>query len=453
MKKIIFSLVAFLLLSTLLTGCLLPLGGLAVLKDELEDWQEDLSRREESKRSEPYYDYSYPDYSYHFEYSQFFENSEYIEYSEYIESIEPSFEISDDYSEPIYSVPEISEEESESAEPVVELDTLAEVRDYINGKKQEDIFDIEFIYNGDKSQLDGTNIARISTSCVIFHSVIGNKYDVTLVEYPGDRIVDAYRSGDQSQLNSDEKRALREAVSMVNAAREQADSDMELEILLHDMLAQKVTYYDGTTHVSDAKNPPRHLTAVGALLDGKANCQGYTDGFYVLASIAGFEVGRMTVYNSDGWHILNTIRLNGKWYGVDVTFNDCMADGEEYIPSYRLFNVGKDRMLEYNWGEEMEYYPLESQSDKNYFYYMPLGNNEDGYKKAYTDIDAMAQDVVDRWLDDGISIQCVMYVDTVADWTALSHAIERADYRNARITWTIWTYTNGRDTFFTIKFM
>jgi hypothetical protein len=105
MKKIIFSLVVFLLLSTLLTGCLLPLGGFAVLKDELDEWRDDLSRGEESKRSEPYYDYSYPDYSYHFEYSQFFESSEYIEYSEYIESSEPSFEISDDYSEPIYSVP------------------------------------------------------------------------------------------------------------------------------------------------------------------------------------------------------------------------------------------------------------------------------------------------------------------------------------------------------------
>ena len=138
MKKIILSLVAFLLLSTLLTGCLLPLGGLAVLKDELEDWQEDSSRREESKRSEPYYDYSYPDYSYHFEYSQFFENSEYIEYSEYIESSEPSFDISEEYSEPIYSIPEISE----PIEPIVELNTLAEVRDYINGKKQEDIFDL-----------------------------------------------------------------------------------------------------------------------------------------------------------------------------------------------------------------------------------------------------------------------------------------------------------------------
>lgn len=451
MKKIIVSLTALLFVSALLTGCLLPLGGIAALKDEIEEWQDEISRREESLRSEPYYDYSYPDYSYHFEYSQFFENSEYIEYSEYIESSEPSFEISDDYSEPIFSVPDLSEEESESAEPMAELYTLAEVRDYINGKKEDDIFDFEFLYYGDKSKLDGATIARISASCVIFHNVIGNRYEVTLVEYPGDRIVDAYKSGDQSQLSSSEKRALGVAVAMVNRARAKADSDMELEILLHDMLAQSVEYYDGTTDVPNAYDPPHHLTAIGALLDGKANCQGYTDGFYTLASIAGFEVGRMTVYNSEGWHILNTIKLDGKWYGVDVTFNDCMADGSEYIPSYRLFNVGKDRMLEYNWGEEMEYYPLESQCDKNYFYYLPLGNGEYEYKKAYTDIDLMAQDIIDRWLDEKMSIQCVMYVDNVADWKKLSKAMEQTDYRGENITWTIWTYTNGRDTFYTLK--
>jgi hypothetical protein len=454
MKKIIVSLTALLFVSALLTGCLLPLGGIAALKDEIEEWQDEISRREESLRSEPYYDYSYPDYSYHFEYSQFFENSEYIEYSEYIESSEPSFEISDDYSEPIFSVPDLSEEESIPAvqpDPIAELDTLTEVRDFINGKKEEDVFEFEFIYNGDKSKLDGLTIARISSSCVIYHSVLGNKYEVRLVEYPGDRIVDAYRSGNLKQLSAEEKSTLMAATEMVNAARKQADSDMELEILLHDMLAQKVTYYDGTVNVTDAKNPPHHLTAVGALLDGKANCQGYADGFYTLASIAGFEVGRMNVYNSDGWHILNTIKLDGKWYAVDVTFNDCMSDGDEYIPSYRLFNVGKDRMLEYFWGAEMEYYPLERQSDKNYFYYLPLGSGEYEYKKAYTDIDLMAQDIIDRWLDEKMSIQCVMYVDNVADWKKLSKAMEQTDYRGENITWTIWTYTNGRDTFYTLK--
>ncbi len=437
MKKILISLLVLLIVATLFTGCFFPLGELNKLKDEVDKFQDELSRLAES-----YAETSWPEFSYP-QYSDEVEHSDFIEYSE--------------YSEPSYAVPEISEpeiSEPEVSDPygtIVELDTLDEVRDFLNGKKEQGIFDIDFVYNGDKSELDGPTIARITSSCVVFHTVWKNKYEVTLVEYPGDRIVDAYFSGDQSELNSNEQRALRTAVKMVEEVKTKANSDIELEILLHDMLAEKVTYYGGATDVPDHKDPPRHLTAVGALVNGKANCQGYTDGFYVLASIAGFEVGRMNVYNSDGWHILNTIKLDGKWYAVDVTFNDCMVDGSKYIPSYRLFNVGKDRMLEYFWGSEMEYYPLERATDEKYFYFMSDTEGEYGYKKAYTDIKDMAQDMIDRWLDEKMAMQCAMYVDNVADWELLSKAMEEADTRNERIFWTIWTYTNGRDTFYTVK--
>jgi hypothetical protein len=63
----------------------------------------------------------------------------------------------------------------------------------------------------------------------------------------------------------------------------------------------------------------------------------------------------------------------------------------------------------------------------------------------------MAQDIIDRWLDDKQEMQYVMLVDSVSDWQTLSTAMENSDYRNQRIIWTIWTYTNGRDTFFTVK--
>ncbi len=426
MRKILFSLLLFSIAALILTGCFFPMGDYGRLQSEIDRLEDELSRMQESQTQ-----ISWPSYSMPF-------NSE------------PSDDVSDQ-SAPDYSAPDQSVDYSEPASSVVELDTLTEVRDYINSRKEQDIFETEFIYNGDMSKLDGATIARISAACVISYSTAGNKYNVTVIEYPGDRIVDAYFSGDQSKLNSEEKRALKTAVDMVNTARAKAKNDIELEIILHDMLVEKVTYFDGSTDVPDPQNPPRHLTAIGSLLDGVANCQGYTDGFYTLASIAGFKVGRMNVYNSDGWHVLNMVQLGDKWYAVDATFNDCMADGDKYIPSYRLFNAGRDRVLEYQWGAEMEYYPLTNTSDKNYFYYLPEDSSKYGYKKAYTDINAMAQDIVDRWLDKKESIQCVMYVDNVCDWNKLSDAMQYADNRGRQMSWTIWTYTNGRDTFFTVK--
>jgi hypothetical protein len=429
MRKILLSLIAFSVIATVLTGCFFPLGDLDKLQSEIDKWKDAVSRTAESYGETSWEETSYPHYS------DDFEQSEYGEYSEYS-----------------YTSQEISETDESTDVPTVELDTLDEVRDYINNQKELDIFETEFIYNGNMYELDGPTLARISSACVVFHSVSGRKYKVTVVEYPGDRIVDAYLSGDRSDLNADEALALETAIEMVNKARSKANSNIELEIALHDMLAEKISYYGGSTEVSDHKNPPRHLTAVGALLDGSANCQGYADAFYVLGSIAGFKVGRMNVYNSEGWHILNTVLLDGKWYAVDVTFNDCMADGDKYIPSYRLFNAGKDRMLEYYWGSEMEYYPLVTVSDDKYFYFMRDGSAEYGYRKAYNDINAMAQELIDRWIDEKRSVQYAMYVGHSVDWEILSRAMEQADTRNTHITWTVWSYTNGLDTFYTVKF-
>ena len=447
MKKIGLSVLALLIISCVLTGCFFPLGDLDELKDGLDRFQEEMSLLAESLNEMSWPEFSYP------QQSDIGEQSDVFEISEDSDGGYPSYP---DESEQVESIPEPEEsitepEVSDPYEALPEFDTLDEVRDYMNGKKEADIFDFEFFYTGDKTKLDGPTIARITSSCLIYHAINGDKYKVTLVEYPGDRIVDAYFSGDSSTLTANEVRALNKAVSMVEKAKGEATSDIELEIILHDMLASEVNYYDGTTDVLYPKDPPRHLTAIGALLDGKANCQGYTDGFYVLASIAGFKVGRMNVYDYSGWHILNTIMLDGKWYVVDVTFNDCMADGNEYIPSYRLFNAGEDKILEYFWGSEMEYYPLETVSDEKYFYFMPENEGENGYKKAYDDINVMAQDIIDRFLDNGQTMQCVMYVNTVADWKKLSTALENTDYRNVTITWTIWTYTNGNDTFYTLK--
>ena len=431
MKKIIFSLLTLLVIGAILTGCFFPMGEYGTLQSDVDRSEDDRSQMQESRTQ-----ISWPSYSMPFG-------------NESSDSVDQSYP---DYSIPTQSDPDVSDDFSAPANMTVELDTLDEVRDFIKSNKAKDIFENEFIYNGNVNELSGETLARISTGCVINYLVTGNKFEVTVIEYPGDRIVDAYFSGDQSKLNSEEKKALKTAVSMVNEARSKAKNDMELEIILHDMLVEKVTYFDGGTDVPDAANPPRHLTAIGSLLDGIANCQGYTDGFYTLASIAGFTVDRMNVFNSDGWHILNTVLIDGKWYAVDATFNDCMADGNEYIPSYRLFNAGRDRVLEYEWGSEMEYNKLASTCDKNYFYYLPDDGSEYGYKKAYTDVGLMAQDLVDRWLDKKEAMQYTMLVDTVSDWELLSDALKNANNRGKGITWSIWTYTNGRDTFFTVKF-
>ncbi len=129
------------------------------------------------------------------------------------------------------------------------------------------------------------------------------------------------------------------------AAKEVADyvsgrSELEKERIIHDVLCNWITYtIDETTDEDD--------NAVGAILNGKANCDGYTDAFYLLCSLAGLEAGYMgyDVYseekeNGDQNHIWNLVKVNDKWVMVDVTWDD--SDGD--LPTtYAYYNIGRKR--------------------------------------------------------------------------------------------------------------
>ena len=76
------------------------------------------------------------------------------------------------------------------------------------------------------------------------------------------------------------------------------------------------------------------------MIDGKANCQGYTDTFYMLGTMAGFKMDRLygnstNSNGSKGGHVWNTIDFGDNIaYSVDVTWDDGIKiNGQEY-PGY-----------------------------------------------------------------------------------------------------------------------
>lgn len=337
----------------------------------------------------------------------------------------------------------------EYTDGVPQIADLTEFRQYYNRQVARDIFDIVFDYTGDPADFDDLGAYQLADSnaaALFTYPGQDARYCITLMEHPGYRIVDAYFTGDTSLLSADEQRTLEEAVRMVNEAKAQASTPLELERLLHDRLIERVVYDTsiGTT-ILDVRQPLRHLTAVGALLDGVANCQGYTDGFYVLASIAGFTVDKMVVgaYNP-GDHITNVIQLDGAWYIVDATFDDSPG-----VLPYFMFNVGVDLASEhYSWGEEAVDRPLAAVSDGHYYYYMP-GNELDSFETQA----AAAEHIFDRYRKDGQTESLVLLrgqeVSTAAFNQQLSRAAER---RNLACGWSIWEFPHGEDTVFRVVF-
>lgn len=151
----------------------------------------------------------------------------------------------------------------------------------------------------------------------------GNFLYEIVKEYPGTRIANAYQSGNTSGLTADEMQLYNVALSIANEANK-LSSPLERELYLYKELCNRGTYYDEEVMFTEDNQPKRFFTAFGALIDGKANCSGLADAFYMLGRMCGLNVSRIGGYIKEngksirhGW---NTITFeDGKTYCVDVT--------------------------------------------------------------------------------------------------------------------------------------
>lgn len=116
---------------------------------------------------------------------------------------------------------------------------------------------------------------------------------------------------------------------------------------IHDALARKVTYdYDAISyydqHHTVTGSLMQSFTAYGALVNGKAVCEGYAEAFKLLCDKAGIPcivvVGTGVVSASEsGSHMWNAVKMeDGNWYDVDVTWDD------QSYTVYDFFLAGSD---------------------------------------------------------------------------------------------------------------
>lgn len=107
-----------------------------------------------------------------------------------------------------------------------------------------------------------------------------------IVYAPGFRIAQAWRMGRTDDLTDEEREVFDIAQGMVREAEENASSPFGVLVNLHDALLERVSYAGTTADGVSAED-----TAVGALKYGGAECDGYTDAFYLLAALAGHQAG------------------------------------------------------------------------------------------------------------------------------------------------------------------
>ena len=140
------------------------------------------------------------------------------------------------------------------------------------------------------------------------------------------------------------KNALQSAKEVWDTARRilysiNSDGDDTVEKLskIHDYIALNVIYDSALLQLSDSEDPKypysylsgfRGFNLEGALLDGKAVCDGITKAFMLLARMEGIECIRVTGKNAENvGHAWNKVKIENTWYNIDVTGDDVLTSG------------------------------------------------------------------------------------------------------------------------------
>ena len=184
----------------------------------------------------------------------------------------------------------------------------------------------------------------------------------------GTRVANAYLNRNTSALSAEEKQLYNVAVRIVNEIKKVQKTESRVAMDIYYAIMSRASYLTG-----DMSNRPRFTTAVGALVDGKANCQGYSDAFYMLGRMCGLNVGRIGGTVKGGAHQWNTITYNdGKTYFIDATWGDdnlSYANRNIKLKSYVYFNAPIEIMqVTHSWDWSLAPTNLQPSVDFRYSY-------------------------------------------------------------------------------------
>lgn len=328
------------------------------------------------------------------------------------------------------------------AESLPVFDSLLDARDYLNEQVLACPDEISFRLS-DPDQYTGSTFAARARS-------IGGQYsadtrldgDVVTIEYtyyPGMRIYRAIQTGDASDLTADERTAAQIAAQVAAQAAEKSDDPFDRILYLHDWMCENITY----EAMPEARpTMPRVCGAVGALVDGRANCQGYADTFRLLGLLSGLTVRKQEGMDSDGGaHDWNAVLLNGEWFIVDVTMDD-PADIQSWCYAYMI--AGRD-ICNYGWLRDAEAAEISAYTDSELWYY---SRND----RLFENVDALARAAYFARRDDKIKLFRGAVDDSDLTWHDLSDAIlSVAMERGKKCSWGVDCFNRGAYTYYTVR--
>ena len=134
-------------------------------------------------------------------------------------------------------------------------------------------------------------------------------------------------------------------------------TDFEKELQLHDALLDRCRY--------DPEADVDSYTAYGALVEGKAVCEGYARAMQYLLERAGITATTVKGFSGDTdvAHLWNAVVLNGQLYYLDPTWNDT-----DFGITYTYFNVtAAELSSDHRASEETAEFWSATATERNYY--------------------------------------------------------------------------------------
>lgn len=174
-------------------------------------------------------------------------------------------------------------------------------------------------------------------------------------------------SYDKSTIASMKKKFNTAVNTALNSVDTTGMTDVEIALAYHEYLTNTVAY-NTEGYLNDTLGP-NDFSAYGAFVDGEAVCQSYALAYMYLLTKKGITCGMATSDNAN--HAWNVVKLNGKWYHIDVTWDDPAWD--TLGTSYHNFFLISEASLLKKASNRSDYrtatpykYPYAKASDKSY---------------------------------------------------------------------------------------
>lgn len=196
------------------------------------------------------------------------------------------------------------------------------------------------------------------------------------------------------------------AMEIVNSIITNDMSEFEKALVIHDWLAYNVTYAHEAEGYDELVSKYNGIEVT--LTEGKAVCGGYARAYELMCNLAGLEVNY--VISNKCNHAWNQVKIDGKWYNVDVTNDSHYNKGTQKSVTYEYFlfsdksgssllhimDAGPYETCSYDYDiKEIMEYSLKNTIVKNVYY---CTSKEEAIKKLSSAIEA-GENRCTLWLD------------------------------------------------------